>query len=80
MPQYTIALEGDDATLAQRAKELPADVIEGSHWNDAGMNRRLKDYRARNVEDSGKTVKDFFMQHIGHHNVISIDVTTPEND
>jgi len=38
--------------LVLRAKELPPSVVEGTHWNDAGMNRRLKDYRAKNPESN----------------------------
>ena len=37
------------------------------------MQRRLKDYRARNVEDSGETLKDFFNEIIGYENVLPVD-------
>ena len=66
MPQYTIISESDDAYLISKAKELPAEKLDGSHWNDAGMIRRLKEYRARNIEDSRDTVKEFFTEHIGY--------------
>jgi hypothetical protein len=66
LPQYTIILEADDAFLISKAKELPPEKLEGSHWNDAGMTRRLKEYRSRNIEDSRDTVKDFFTEHIGY--------------
>ena len=78
IPQYTIALEADDASLTQRAKELPPAQTTDTHHNDAGMARRLKDYRARNVEDSGETVRDFFTGAIGPANVLTIDAMTPE--
>lgn len=78
IPQYTIALEADDASLTQRAKELPPAQTADNHHNDAGMARRLKDYRGRNVEDSGETVRDFFNEAIGHANVLTIDAMTPE--
>ena len=48
LPQYTIIFESDDAYLISKAKELPQEKLEGSHWNDAGMIRRIKEYRARN--------------------------------
>lgn len=66
LPQYSIILEADDASLVHKAKELPAEKVEGTHHNDAGMQRRLKEFRARNVEDSGATVKDFFTETIGY--------------
>ena len=44
------------------------------------MIRRLKEYRARNVEDSGATVKDFFTQAIGYPNVLIIDSMTNEGE
>jgi len=78
LPQYTLAFEADDATLVAKAKELPATVVEGTHWNDAGMNRRLKEYRAKNPETGN--VKDFFNSVIGPANVLSIDVTLSEQE
>jgi len=63
-----------------RAKELPAEKVENSHHNDAGMQRRLKEFRARNVDDSGETVKDFFNEVIGYQNVLVIDALLPEKD
>jgi adenylate kinase family enzyme len=50
VPQYALYFEAEDSFLIQKAKELPPHVLEGSHWNDAGMNRRLKEYRAKNPE------------------------------
>lgn len=80
VPQYAIALEADDASLVTRAKELPPEKVDNSHHNDAGMQRRLKEFRARNVDDSGETVKDFFNEVIGYQNVLVIDALLPEKD
>lgn len=80
MPQYAIALEADDASLVARAKELPPEKVDNTHHNDAGMQRRLKDYRGRNVDDSGETVKDFFNEVIGYQNVLVVDALIPENE
>ena len=44
------------------------------------MQRRLKEYRARNVDDSGETVKDFFNEVIGYQNVLVVDALVPENE
>ena len=49
MPQYCISLSADDGALQNKAKELAPEKVEGTHWNDAGMVRRLKDYRAKNT-------------------------------
>lgn len=80
LPQYSIILEADDASLIQKAKDLPAEKTADSHHNDAGMQRRLKEFRARNVEDSGATVKDFFTEAIGYQNVLIIDANSPEEE
>lgn len=44
------------------------------------MVRRLKEYRARNTDDSGETVKDFFNEVIGYQNVLSVDSMLPEGE
>lgn len=80
LPQYTIIFESDDAYLISKAKELPQEKLEGSHWNDAGMIRRIKEYRARNIEDSKDTVKEFFTEHIGYQNVLFVDCKLPEKE
>ena len=80
LPQYTIIFESDDAYLISKAKELPQEKFEGSHWNDAGMIRRIKEYRARNIEDSKDTVKEFFTEHIRYQNVLLVDCKLPEKE
>jgi hypothetical protein len=37
------------------------------------MARRCKEYRARNHDDSGTTVKDFITETIGYPNVLVVD-------
>jgi hypothetical protein len=56
-------------------KDLPPEKIEGSHWDDAGMGRRLKSFRTTNTDDSGETVKDFFTDIIGYQNVLPVDAS-----
>lgn len=80
MPQYAIALEADDASLVARAKELLPEKTDNTHHNDAGMARRLKEYRARNVDESGETVKDFFNEVIGYQNVLVVEATAAEEE
>jgi hypothetical protein len=62
--------------LVQRAKELPPTALEGSHWNDAGMNRRIKEYHARNPEAAN--TQDFMKDLIGPANVLPVDIQKPE--
>ena len=76
MPQYCISLNAEDGDLTTKAKELPAEKIEGTHWNDAGMVRRLKDYRTKNTEESN--VRDFMVEMIGHENVLDVDAMAEE--
>ena len=80
LPQYCIAFEADDAFLSQRAKDIPPEQVEGTHFNDAGMARRLKEYRTRNPDDSGNTVKDFITETIGYPNVLVVDASIPNNE
>lgn len=80
LPQYCIAFEADDAFLSQRAKDIPPELVEGTHFNDAGMVRRLKEYRTRNPDDSGNTVKDFITETIGYPNVLVVDASIPNNE
>jgi hypothetical protein len=75
-PQYAISFEADDAFLLQKMKELPSERIDGTHWDEAGMGRRLKIYRAANPEDGGESVKDFFNEIIGYQNVLNVDAST----
>lgn len=44
------------------------------------MGRRLKEYRARNADDSGTQVKDFFTEAIGYPNVLVIDAMLQEEE
>jgi adenylate kinase len=45
LPQYVILLQGDDAMLKQRVKEMPAEKAANTHFTEAHMERRLKVYR-----------------------------------
>jgi adenylate kinase len=80
LPQYAIAMEADDAHLAQKMKDLSPEKTANTHFDEAGMQRRLKEYRGKNVEDSGETVRDFFNQLIGYQNVLVVDGTTPAEE
>jgi hypothetical protein len=36
-----IFLEGSEEFIRQKIKELPEEIISGSHWTEEGMARRL---------------------------------------
>ncbi len=55
-PQYVITLQGDDLALKQKVKEMPPEKTHDTHFNDQGMDRRLKYYREHNIHDSGNSV------------------------
>jgi hypothetical protein len=44
------------------------------------MIRRVKDYRTRNPEDSGTTVKDFITEAIGYPNVLVVNASIPNEE
>lgn len=78
-PESLIQFSGSDEFLISRVKALPESVIAGTHYNEADMKRRLKDYRRANEDPSGNPgIKDFFVENFT--DVFSIDSNTPEFD
>ena len=62
-PSSVIVFKGDDDFLINRVKQLPEDSINGTHYNNADMIRRLKQYRtANNSTIAEPSVQDFFIQ------------------
>ena len=56
-------LDGSDEALIHRVRELTEDQIAGTHYNDADMKRRIRDYRdANNNKVAEPAVQDFFLQ------------------
>jgi len=63
VPKSCIVLTGTDAELIKRVKNLPENVIAGTHYNAKDMSRRLKAYRtANNSQVAEYSVSDFFKQ------------------
>ncbi|KAK5648243.1 hypothetical protein RI129_003135 [Pyrocoelia pectoralis] len=52
LPNYVISLQADDEFLCQRVMILPEKEIQGTHYTEEGMLRRLSEYRANNAEDN----------------------------
>ena len=62
-PGSVIVLDGSDEALIQRVRELPEDRIVGTHYNEARMRQRIKDYRlANNSQVAEPAVQDFFQE------------------
>ena len=62
-PGSVIVLDGSDEALIQRVRELPEDRIAGTHYNEARMRQRIKDYRiANNSQVAEPAVQDFFQE------------------
>ena len=62
-PSSVIVLEGADADLIKRVRELPEAQIVGTHYTEADMQRRIKAYRqANNSEVAEPAVQDFFRE------------------
>lgn len=62
-PGSIIVLDGADESLVQRVRELPEDKINGTHYNEEDMRRRIKAYReANNSQVAEPAVQDFFKQ------------------
>ena len=56
-------LTGSDEELIKRVRNLPEDVIAGTHYNNADMTRRMKAYRTSNNSKVAEySVSEFFFQ------------------
>jgi adenylate kinase len=72
MPSNCIVIHGEDKDLIDRVRNLSEAEIEGTHYNAADMQRRLKSYRlANNSEVAEPSIQDFFKNQgkITLHNV-----------
>lgn len=79
MPEVVLSLDAQDDFLKQRVMNLPEQVVAGTHNTEAGLIRRLAEFRSLNEEDN--TVLNYFdeleihPEHIGEiHNKRSLDL------
>ena len=76
MPEQVVCLEAPDDFLKLRIMDLPESAVNGTHNTEAGLLRRLAEYRAVNTED--ETVLNFFdeleihPEKIGKHLQVSV--------
>ena len=62
-PGSILVLEGRDADLIKRVRDLPEEKLLGTHYSLEDMQRRLKAYRlANNSTVAEPAVQDFFKQ------------------
>ena len=54
MPQHVFVFNAGEEFVKARVKELNEEILSANiHWNDDGMNRRIKSYKDNN-ETEGK--------------------------
>jgi len=80
MPELIVNLDAGDEFLRDRVMNLPENVVVGTHNTEAGLLRRLADYRAINTDD--ETVLNYFdelelhPEHIGQPSVAFLQFQT----
>jgi adenylate kinase family enzyme len=79
VPQFCIIFDSENDFLKQRVQKLPKEEVDGTHFTDAHMDRRLKVFRESNANAaSEKHILKFFHDHIGTGNCMVL--TGPESD
>ncbi|XP_041353358.1 adenylate kinase 7-like [Gigantopelta aegis] len=76
MPEYVVCLEATDEFLKQRVMNLPESVVSGTHNTEAGLLRRLSEYKTLNTEDD--TVLNYFDELEIHPHKIDVTKDTSE--
>ncbi|XP_076749056.1 adenylate kinase 7 [Xylocopa sonorina] len=71
MPELVVSLEASDEFLKERIIQRPEREIQGTHYTEEHMMRRLREYRKRNTDDN--TPLEFFDEIEIHPLVISIE-------
>ncbi|XP_078052305.1 adenylate kinase 7 [Augochlora pura] len=71
MPELVVSLEASDDFLKERIIQRPEWEIQGTHYTEKHMMRRLKEYRSRNTDDN--TPLQFFDEIEIHPLIIPIE-------
>ncbi|KOC66213.1 Adenylate kinase 7 [Habropoda laboriosa] len=71
MPELVVSLEASDDFLKERIIQRPEREIQGTHYTEEHMMRRLKEYRKRNTDDN--TPLQFFDEIEIHPLIIDIE-------
>lgn len=73
-PEHVLLFQCSDEFLNQRIKNLKEEDIQGTHYNENDMKRRLEAYRKLNKEGTGQPIMlDFFREHKIDVRVIKIE-------
>ena len=61
IPNSVVLLEASDHYLFEKIKRLPEKVVQGTHFNEADMKKRVKKYReVMDNENGAEIITDFF--------------------
>ncbi|XP_053976418.1 adenylate kinase 7-like [Hylaeus volcanicus] len=71
MPELVVSLEASDEFLKERIIQRPEREIQGTHYTEEHMLRRLKEYRSRNTDEN--TPLQFFDEIEIHPLIISVE-------
>ncbi|XP_043583830.1 adenylate kinase 7-like [Bombus pyrosoma] len=71
MPELVVSLEASDEFLKERIIQRPEKEIQGTHYTEEHMMRRLKEYRKRNTDDN--TPLNFFDEIEIHPLIIDVE-------
>ncbi|CAD1473438.1 unnamed protein product, partial [Heterotrigona itama] len=71
MPELVVSLEAGDEFLKERIIQRPEKEIQGTHYTEEHMMRRLREYRKRNTEDN--TPLNFFDEIEIHPLIIDVE-------
>ncbi|XP_076227677.1 adenylate kinase 7 [Nomia melanderi] len=71
MPELVVSLEASDDFLKERIIQRPEWEIQGSHYTEEHMTRRLKEYRRRNTDEN--TPLQFFDEIEIHPLIIGVE-------
>ncbi|CAL7945211.1 unnamed protein product [Xylocopa violacea] len=71
MPELVVSLEASDEFLKERIIQRPEREIQGTHYTEEHMMRRLREYRKRNTDDNAPL--DFFDEIEIHPLIVNIE-------
>ncbi|KAJ8952850.1 hypothetical protein NQ314_007456 [Rhamnusium bicolor] len=80
MPDFVISLQATDDFLCERIMKLPEREIQGTHYDEPNMIRRLAEFRENNMEET--TILKFFDEAEIHPILIDLvdEITEEEKD
>lgn len=64
LPNNIVSLgEATDEELFIRIKSLPEEIVQGTHWNEEGMKRRLQAFYNTNASTKNPSLVQFFQKY-----------------